>query len=153
MLSFAVMLNAENVVMLIIFSSFHELGHLVALAIFKGKPDSLRLSYYGLALKYSTQLLKWQETIVLLSGPIVNLILYLVFKDNINLLLFTLNMLPIYPIDFGRVIRLYSYTLSKMLSIIFTALLLALSLYLLIVYRSFSLIFIVCYLIIYSINY
>lgn len=153
MLSFAVLLGAESIIDLLIYSALHESGHFFVLLICGGKPDSLKLSYYGLALKYSTPLSKTKECLVLLAGPFVNLVLYLLLKNEINLLLFVLNMLPVYPIDFGRVIRLFSYRLSKVLGCITLALLIPLAVYMFVVYKSFSLIFIVCYLIIYSFNY
>ncbi len=153
MLSFAVLLGAESIIDLLIYSALHESGHFFVLLICGGKPDSLKLSYYGLALKYSTPLSKTKECLVLLAGPFVNLVLYLMLKNEINLLLFVLNMLPVYPIDFGRVIRLFSYRLSKVLGCITLALLIPLAVYMFVVYKSFSLIFIVCYLIIYSFNY
>lgn len=153
MLSFAVLLGAESIVDLLLYSSLHEAGHLLLLFLCGGRPDSLRLSYYGLALKYSTNLSKFKECIVLLAGPLVNFILYLVLKNEINLLLFVLNMLPVYPIDFGRAIRLFSYNASRVFGYITLALLIPLAVYMLAVYKSFSLAFIVCYLIIYSINY
>lgn len=153
MLSFAVLLGAESIVDLLIYSALHESGHFIMLLICGGRPDSLRLSYYGLALKYSTQLTKAKECFVLLAGPFINLVLYLLLNNEINLLLFVLNMLPVYPIDFGRVIRLFSYRLSKLLGYATLVLLIPLAVYMLIAQKSFSLIFIVCYLIIYSFNY
>lgn len=153
MLSFAVLLGAESIMDLLLYSSLHEAGHLILLYLCGGKPDSLRLSYYGLALKYGTYLTKFKECLVLLAGPFVNLVLYLILKNEINLLLFMMNMLPVYPIDFGRVIRLFSCKLSKVMSYITLAVLIPLAVYMLAVYKSFSLIFIVCYLMIYSINY
>lgn len=153
MLSFAVLLGAESITDLLLYSTLHEAGHLLLLVLCGGKPDSLRFSYYGLALKYSTHLSAGKESIVLLAGPFVNLLLYLAVGNEINLLLFVLNMLPVYPIDFGRVIRLFSYKLSKLLGYITLAVLVPLSIYMLVAYKSFSLVFIVCYLMIYSINY
>lgn len=153
MLSFALLLGAESIVDLLIYSALHEFGHFFMLIICGGRPDSLRLSYYGLALKYSSQLSKAKESLVLLAGPLVNLLFYVLMKNEINLLLFVLNMLPVYPIDFGRVIRLFSYRLSRVLGCITLVLLIPLAVYMLIAYKSFSLIFIVCYLIIYSFNY
>lgn len=153
MLSFALLLGAESIVDLLIYSALHEFGHFFMLIICGGRPDSLRLSYYGLALKYSSQLSKAKESLVLLAGPLVNLLFYVLMRNEINLLLFVLNMLPVYPIDFGRVIRLFSYRLSRVLGCITLVLLIPLAVYMLIAYKSFSLIFIVCYLIIYSFNY
>lgn len=153
MLSFGIILGAEDIASLLLFSSLHELGHFAALMICGGRADSLTFSFYGLALKYSTVLSTGKETLVLIAGPLVNLVLYLVLRDDINLLLFVINMMPIYPIDLGRIIRLYNYKISKILGVITLIILVALSLFLLIFYKSFSLIFIVCYLIVYSINY
>lgn len=153
MLSFGIILGAEDIASLLLFSSLHELGHFAVLMVCGGRADSLTLSFYGLALKYSTLLSRGREALVLIAGPLVNLVLYLIFRDDINLLLFIINMLPIYPIDFGRIIRLYNYKLSKILGVVTLIILVVLSLYLLIFYKSFSLIFIVCYLIVYSINY
>lgn len=153
MLSFGIILGAEDIASLLLFSSLHELGHFAVLMICGGRADSLTLSFYGLALKYSTPLSRGRETLVLIAGPLINLVLYLILRDDINLLLFIINMLPIYPIDFGRIIRLYNYKISKILGIVILIILVVLSLYLLIFYKSFSLIFIVCYLIVYSINY
>lgn len=153
MLSFGIILGAEDIASLLLFSSLHELGHFAALMICGGRADSLTFSFYGLALKYSTVLSTGKETLVLIAGPLVNLALYLVLRDDINLLLFVINMMPIYPIDLGRIIRLYNYKISKILGVITLIILVALSLFLLIFYKSFSLIFIVCYLIVYSINY
>lgn len=153
MLSFGIILGAEDIASLLLFSSLHELGHFAMLMICGGRADSLTLSFYGLALKYSTVLSRGKETLVLLAGPLVNLVFYLILRNDINLLLFVINMLPVYPIDFGRIIRLYSYQASKILGVITLIILVVLSLYLLVFYKSFSLIFIVCYLIVYSVNY
>lgn len=153
MLSFAALLNAEDIMQLLLFASLHELGHLVCLVLFGGRPYALTLSFYGLALRYDSQLNRARETVVLLAGPAVNLLFYIILGDDINLLLFLLNMQPIYPLDFGRVLRLYFPRLSAAVSIIFLLLLAAAALYLIIFYKSFSLIFIVCYLLVYTVFY
>ena len=87
------------------------------------------------------------------SGPTVNLILYLVFKNEINLILFSLNMLPVYPLDFGRVVRLFSLKASKILSIITLVFICILCSYLIFYKKVYSLLFVTVYLVIYSINY
>lgn len=153
MLSFAIVLGARDLTDLLLYSSLHELMHIVFLALFGGRPDRIRLSYYGLALKYSDSLPVFKEICVLLAGPLANLILYFITKKEINLLLFILNFLPIYPIDMGRAIRLISLRASRILSLVTLVLLIVLSIYILICYKSFSLIFITCYLFVYSINY
>ena len=153
MLCFAIVLGADSIAYLLLFSALHELGHLVMLLAFGGKAESLTISFYGLALRYETRLGRTAETLVILAGTAVNLILYFIFRDDINLLLFFVNMLPVYPIDFGRVIKLYFPAFSKVISIVFLVILSVFSFYLIIVYKSFSMIFITCYLIIYSVLY
>lgn len=153
MLCFAVLLRAESLGDLLLFSSLHEAGHLVTLVLFGGRADSLTLSYYGLALRYSSKLSKLKETAVLMSGVTVNLIFYLWLRDDVNLLLLFINMMPVYPIDFGRVISLYFPKLSRIISTIFLILLMLLAFYLLVFKGSFSMMFIVCYLLIYTLCY
>ncbi len=152
MLSFAAMLNARELIYILLFSSLHETGHLLALILVKGYPDILRFSFYGFALKYSCPLSKHKELAVLLSGPLINLILYLLIGDAGNFILFFLNILPAYPLDGGRIVYLYSQKAAKILSLVTLAVVFALSLYLIIMYRSFTLFLICIYLFAFYIN-
>jgi len=152
-LSFSALFSAKEVLFLMLFSSLHEFGHLIILLLFKGKPTSLTFSFYGFGLKYNDKIPRLKELFIIIAGPLVNLILWLFLRDNINLLLFVLNVLPVYPLDGGRVVRLFSYKLSKILSIVFIIMIAGLSVYLIIFYKSFSLLFISVYLIFYSICY
>lgn len=153
MLSFAVLFGAEDLVYLLFFSMCHEIGHLSVLLMCRGRADSLVFSFYGLALRYSCTLSRLKEFAVLLAGPLVNLVLYLFLKDDINFVLFVLNMLPIFPLDGGRLLRLYSLKFSRIISGVFLAVLMILSVILVVYFKSFSLILISVYLLIYSINY
>ncbi|UKI23631.1 MAG: hypothetical protein L6V88_04275 [Anaerotruncus sp.] len=67
----------------------------------------MTLSCCGAALKYENRISPWQEAFVALAGPALNLVLFTVLKDDINLLLFILNMLPIYPLDGGRALKIF----------------------------------------------
>ncbi|MCI5734962.1 MAG: hypothetical protein MR281_02365 [Eubacterium sp.] len=152
-LSLVAVFNSSRLLYLLLFSFLHEIGHLSALLICKSEPYEMRLSYYGFAIRYEDNLPIIKECAVLLSGPMVNLILYLFFKDDINLILFLLNCLPVYPLDVGRIVRLFSLKASRILSIITIVLICILCVYMLIYNKSYSLIFVTVYLIIYSINY
>ncbi len=152
-LSLAAVFNSRQVIYLLLFSALHEMGHLTALLICRGVPYELHLSYYGFAIRYNDDLPRFKECIVLLSGPLVNLVLYLFLRDDINLILFFLNCLPVYPLDIGRVVRLFSLKTSKILSAITIVLICILCAYMLIYNKSYSLIFVAIYLIVYSINY
>ena len=81
-LSLAAVFNSKQVIYLLLFSALHEIGHLTALLICKEKPYKIHLSYYGFAIRYTDDLPRFKECIVLLCGPLVNLVLYLFFKDK-----------------------------------------------------------------------
>lgn len=153
MISFALAFGADDIINLLLFSSLHEIGHLILLLLCKKKANKLTFSFYGLALKYDDNLTKFQETLVLLFGPIVNLVFYVILKDDINLILFLLNMLPIYPLDGGRIFNLYFSKATKIISFILLFFVYVLAIYLLVYYKSFSLILIAVYLTIYSVYY
>ena len=152
-LSVASLFGSSDVIYILIFSILHELGHLICLIVCGGKPSKLTLSYYGFALKYESLLDTKKEALVISGGCIMNLILYIFLKDKYNLVLFALNILPIYPLDGGRIVMLYFPKISKPLSIFMLCVASVASVYLLITYKSFSLILIVAYLAAYCVNY
>lgn len=91
----------------LLFSSLHETGHIISLYLFKCKADKITLSFYGIGLKYSTDLPFVREVVFLLSGIAVNLLFVLFnIKKEINLALIFINALPIYPLDMGRCLKL-----------------------------------------------
>ena len=150
-LSFAALFGAENLLCLLLFSALHELSHLSMLIMFRGRPDSLTFSFYGLALRYRSTLSRFKEFAVISAGPIMNLILYLILRDDINLILFALNILPVYPLD--RLLMLFSFRISNAVSRLFLIVIIFLSIYMIIEYKSFSLMLISIYLTAYSILY
>lgn len=152
-LSFAALFGAENLLCLLLFSALHELSHLSMLIMFRGRPDSLTFSFYGLALRYRSTLSRFKEFAVISAGPIMNLILYLILRDDINLILFALNILPVYPLDGGRLLMLFSFRISNAVSRFFLIVIIFLSIYMIIEYKSFSLMLISIYLTAYSILY
>lgn len=152
-LSFSALFNAKDVAYMLLYCAIHELSHLTALVIVGGRADELKFSFYGLALKYSSRLSRTKEIIVLICGPFANLILYILFRDELNLILFFLNIMPVYPLDGGRILDLFSYRASKAVSIMLIIILVIFSLYFIIFYKSFSLFLISIYLIFYSANY
>lgn len=153
MLSFAALFNADKLIELLFFSIIHELSHLIVLLICGGKPESLKFSFYGMALKYQSNISKTREFFVIVSGPAVNLLLYCFLKNDVNLLLFVLNIFPVYPLDGGRILKLSSLKISKYVSVAALLFLFAVALYSLINYKSFSLLLIAVYLAVFSINY
>jgi len=89
---------------------FHELGHVLTLLCVGGEVRSLKLTACGAVIDTNV-LSYWREAVVAMMGPGVNFLLLLICRRSapllavINLCLFLYNMLPIYPLDGGRVLR------------------------------------------------
>lgn len=149
LLSFAVFYGYKNAVLIVLFSSLHELGHLLCLILIKAYPQRIIVSFYGISMKYNNKISKFYELLVIICGPAVNLILYLILKDDINLALLIINLYPVLPLDGGRIVYLLSEKVSKVIAIIFLILLTTISIYLFIFYQIFSVLLITVYLIIF----
>ncbi len=90
---------------------------------------------------------------MLFCGPLVNLFLFTVFRDKINLLLFLLNIIPVFPLDGGRLLLLLMPDKGKYISTLFLILLFIFSVGLLIRYKIVSLILIAVYLLIFNLRF
>ena len=152
LISFAVLYGYENALQIILFSILHELGHIVMLLIFGARPTLIKLSFYGIGMKYEKHLSKVKELIVLLCGPAVNLALFVIYKNEINLMLFLLNMFPAAPLDGGRVLRLFFPRFSVILTLVLLIIAGCISGYLLLEYKIFSLALITAYLFYFNID-
>lgn len=152
LLSFAVLYGYENAVQLIFFSLLHECGHFFALLFFGVKPSLIGFSYYGMSIKYLNRLSNLQEFIIVLCGPIVNLILFFILNDKINLLLFLLNMFPASPLDGGRLLKILFPKFPVFITYFFLFILFVFSFYILVKYKIFSLMLIAMYLIVFNIS-
>lgn len=119
----------ETYVTIIIFAILHELGHLLAGLFMKMKPDKIELMPYGVSVSFRLKLDDYNKSIlkgnilvikkilVALAGPITNLIIIFIVKylnssmfSNLtiiyaNLLLILFNLIPIYPLDGGRILK------------------------------------------------
>lgn len=103
----------------------HEFGHLFAASFFKWNFDKIAIYPFGGCVKFSEKINRplMEELIILLSGPLFQILFfYLIYILSINgmglsyrnilifqsyhytLLLF--NLLPIYPLDGGRILNL-----------------------------------------------
>ena len=149
-LCLSLVLGYKNTGLLILFCFLHEIGHLLALVAVGEKPDSLNISFFGIALKYSCKFSIAKEALVIASGPIINVIMFLALQDEINLFLAALNLLPVFPLDGGRLINLVFPLASKYISIAFLAIMLIASVYVLIYHSVFSLLLLCLYLIVFN---
>lgn len=119
----------EIYAMIMFFAILHELGHLLAGLLLGMKPEKIEIMPCGLSIsfkltpkdynrkiKYGNQL-ELKKIGVALAGPITNVIIMtIVLNININvfkglmilysnLLLVLFNLLPMYPLDGGRIVK------------------------------------------------
>lgn len=113
-------------VTLILFALIHEVAHIVVGITYGLKPKTLKITPFGISIyfeKYKRngkKILEKQKIIIALAGPIINIaiavgIMFLpsnifihISQENLilaNLLLALFNLIPIYPLDGGRIIN------------------------------------------------
>lgn len=116
---------------LILFVCLHEMGHLISGFILGFKPQRLAINPFGISLEFKTNyndynkkivnanLLAIKRIIIALGGPAVNLVIagYFLMHDwsfiesqkeliiYSNLVIALFNLIPIYPLDGGRIIK------------------------------------------------
>lgn len=164
---------------LMIFSLIHEIGHLIC-GIFLGlKPYKITILPYGLKINFKVTSNNYNKNIgikkiiLALAGPITNLICismaYIITKyininvsyeiyQNIiyaNLLIALFNMLPIYPLDGGRIVKEIihiksgikkSYNITEIISEITLYILTIITSILILYYKNISMIIVIIYL-------
>lgn len=113
--------EGENLVYIFLAATFHESAHIFFYYIFKAKIDSVRILPYGISASFrSTVKLSYKkETVALFAGPCFNLIVAVfcliinsfLFVDGLetfflyNMAYFMMNIIPIFPLDGGRILR------------------------------------------------
>lgn len=114
---------------IMIFAIIHELSHLFAGIILKMKPEKIELMPFGLSVSFKIDAEEYNKKIkngtklalkkilVALAGPITNIIIAIILSINnkefdlkltmiyANILIALFNLLPIYPLDGGRILK------------------------------------------------
>ena len=148
----------EIYAMIMFFALIHELGHLLAGLLLGMNPEKIELMPFGVSISFKIKveeynkkikkgnLLEIKKILVAIAGPLTNFIIILItnclkidiFKGLIiiytNFLIMIFNLLPIYPLDGGRVLKgilhinfgirkseLYTNIISKVMVAIITA--------------------------------
>ena len=116
MLILAIVRQIEIYAWLMLFALLHELAHTFTGLCLKLKPKTLAIEPFGIGIEFEEfKVTEKAKLMVAIAGPALNLILAIVFAFinikhqnliiNINLLLAIGNLLPIYPLDGGRILK------------------------------------------------
>lgn len=167
--------------MLMFFAFVHEMGHLFFGIILGLKPKSLEIMPVGLCIKFKVDTFDYNEKIkhanplaikkilIAFAGPMVNLFLVVItilFKNKLeviyyqeiiysNLVIAIFNLLPIYPLDGGRILngiihiikgKKQALFITNQISNIVMVLLTAISSIAIYHYKNIAILFIIIYL-------
>ena len=180
-LIFLITKNIGIYAILMLFALIHELGHLLCGVCLGFKPKSIGIIPYVFNLKFKIKckdykkkikkgnLLCLKKMLIALAGPITNIICILIIvllKDEIepykyqttiyaNILLILFNLIPIYPLDGGRVIQEIlhitiglreSYSMTKTITNINIIILTAIASILILYYKNIAIFLVIIYL-------
>lgn len=108
----------SNYALLFISLCLHEFGHLLIAYILKVKIKTCIIMPYGGEIQFATRWLitKKQQFLIALGGPIATLIIYICAfflpktlsepLQSIQIILLLINLLPIWPLDGGRILEI-----------------------------------------------
>lgn len=103
--------NIEYYLIFYFFAILHELAHIIVSYVLKVKISEINFLSVGLNVQYENNISYTKEFIIASAGPIFSLALALLFENQnfaiINFIIFMSNMMPIYPLDGGRIIRIF----------------------------------------------
>lgn len=119
--------------LILVFALIHELGHLVAGLMLGMKPNKLEIKPYGVSISFDIlpkdynkkmmrgNILELKKAVVATAGPLTNLLIICIAANleisvvtslmiiYSNLILIIFNLIPIYPLDGGRIFKSLSY--------------------------------------------
>lgn len=151
---------------LMLFTLIHELSHMFTGLILKLKPKTLEIQPFGIGIIFeSFENTEKNKIIIAMAGPLMNIIIAIIFGFiniksqyiiiNANILLAIFNLIPIYPLDGGRIlksiIKIYNKQqntddiINKTSNILMIAIT-AISSILILIYKNIGLLLIIMYL-------
>lgn len=145
--------DKTSVLFLGVISSFlHELSHILAIYLVGAKPNSITFLVSGIKINQPKHLTPFKQAIVLIAGPLGNIILFLVSIyyghltfATVNLCLAVFNLLPTRVLDGGGLLYLLFYNIFskkvgfiiyKIISITFSSLLILIGIKIIVEYKN-----------------
>lgn len=99
------------------FIIMHELSHMIMALIVGVDIDEIVLLPFGASAKYSGNITLIKEFLIAIAGPITTLFFSILYHNNtytmVNILIFLFNMIPIYPMDGGRILKVFFALIFK----------------------------------------
>lgn len=93
-----------------IFAILHELVHIIAALILKVKIKEVVLLSIGVNAQYDDNISCNKELAIACAGPIASLFFAIVLANTeyavMNIIILLTNLIPIYPLDGGRIVRI-----------------------------------------------
>ena len=134
------------------FVIIHEYSHIIVAKIFKIKYNKVFFKIGGMCANIKKNNISNAKYIIIyLAGPLINLILYFIFKNNyyiskINFILFIINLIPIKPLDgYNILIQILNNKLVKIINISSIVILIIVNIYNILHNNNYNLIIILIY--------
>ncbi|MBQ9314059.1 MAG: site-2 protease family protein [Clostridia bacterium] len=104
------------------FIIMHELAHMIVAILLKVDIEEITLLPFGATAKYSGKMNLCKEFFIALAGPLASLLFAFIYHNDtyfkVNLLILVFNLIPIYPLDGGRMLKvLLTCVLGKKLGV------------------------------------
>ena len=151
---------------LMLFALIHEIAHMITGIVLKLRPRMLKIEPFGIGIIFEGfKNTEKNKILIALAGPMTNILIALLFSFiktraqtliiNSNILLAIFNLIPIYPLDGGRILKaiiaINSKTgkeddISNKISNILMIVLTAISSILILIYKNIGLLLIIAYL-------